>query len=42
MDSLLQSAQSDLNTLLRRNLDHNPELKELYIERFGKAACDAL
>ncbi len=34
-DDLLQSAQKQLNALLRRNLDRDPRLKELFEQRFG-------
>ncbi|MFV0416469.1 MAG: ABC transporter substrate-binding protein [Chthoniobacterales bacterium] len=42
VDSLLQSADAELQTLMRRNLEHNPELKALFIERFGEATWKAL
>ncbi len=42
VDSLLQTAGAELATLMRRNLERNPRLKELYIGRFGEAACKAL
>ena len=35
-DEVLHSAQKELNTLLRRNLDRDPELLTLFIGRFGK------
>jgi ABC-type glycerol-3-phosphate transport system substrate-binding protein len=42
IDALLQSAETELKTLMRRNLDRNPDLKNLYIERFGEASYKAL
>lgn len=36
--SLLDTAQRDIDVLLRRNLDRNPELKKLFIEKFGEQA----
>lgn len=39
---LLASADTDLQTLMRRNLERNPKLKTLFIERFGKSAFQAL
>ncbi len=42
VDALLQTAGDELQTLLRRNLERSPDLKKLYIERFGEAAYKAL
>ena len=42
IDALLQTAESELRTLMRRNLDRNPTLKALYIERFGEASFQSL
>jgi ABC-type glycerol-3-phosphate transport system substrate-binding protein len=41
-EALLGAAESDLNTLMRRNLERNPDLKKLYIERFGEASYKSL
>lgn len=35
VEDVLRSAQDELETLLRRNLAHDPDLKKLYEERFG-------
>lgn len=42
VDDLLRTAEDELDTLMRRNLDRNPDLKKLYIERFGEASYKAL
>lgn len=42
IDALLEAANSELQTLLRRNLERNPDLKALYIQRFGEAAFPSL
>jgi len=42
IDSLLQSADSELKKLIRRNLDRNQELKEQYVKSFGEAAYQQL
>lgn len=39
---LLASANADLQTLLRRNLERSPKLKALFVERFGQPAYHAL
>lgn len=41
-DEMLKSAQTELNTLMRRNLDRNAELRDLFIERFGEDAYKKL
>ena len=41
-DDMLKSAQKELNTLVRRNLDRNLELRALFIERFGEDAYKKL
>jgi len=38
VESLLQSAQANLLVLLRRNLERNPTLKDLFIQRLGEDA----
>ena len=40
--ALLDAAQSDLQTLMRRTLERNPNLESLFIERFGKPAYQNL
>jgi ABC-type sugar transport system, periplasmic component len=35
-DDMLKAANSELNTLLRRNLERNADLRKLFIERFGE------
>jgi len=42
VEDLLKIAEDELKTLMRRNLDRNPNLKKLYIERFGEASYQAL
>lgn len=42
VDDLLRVAEAEIKTLMRRNLDRNPNLKKLYIERFGEASFKAL
>ena len=41
-EALLQAAEADLKTLMRRNLERNPTLKKLYLERFGEASFKTL
>lgn len=38
VESLLQAAQDNLMVLMRRNLERNPTLKQLFVERFGEEA----
>lgn len=38
IDELLQTAQRELEILVRRNLERSPDLKKLYVERFGEEA----
>jgi multiple sugar transport system substrate-binding protein len=40
--SLLKSANDELLTSMRRNLDRDPDLKKMYIERFGEASYKQL
>jgi hypothetical protein len=42
VEDLLKIAEGELKTLMRRNLDRNPNLKKLYIERFGEASYQSL
>ncbi len=42
VESLLKAANDELVTLMRRNLDRNPDLKKQYIERFGEASYKQL
>lgn len=42
VENLLKNANDALRVLLRRNLDRNPALKELYLQRFGEASYRAL
>ena len=42
VEALLQAAEADLKTLMRRNLERNPTLKKLYLERFGEASFKTL
>lgn len=42
IQSLLDSAQRDLEVLMRRNLDRNSRLRDLYTERFGADALEDL
>lgn len=42
VESLITAATADLKTLMRRNLERNPNLKKLYIERFGEASYNDL
>jgi len=42
VESLLKRANDELLTSMRRNLDRNPDLKKLYIERFGEASYKQL
>ena len=41
-DSVLRSADAELRTLMRRNLERSPALKALYIERFGEESYKRL
>lgn len=42
VEGILQSAQRKLEALMRRNLERNPELKQLYRSRFGEAGIREL
>lgn len=42
VETLLQAAEDNLQTLMRRNLERNPTLKKLYLERFGQTSFNAL
>ena len=41
-DALLQTADQELQTLLRRNLDRDPVMRQLYVNRFGETDYRAL
>jgi len=42
VEVLLKTADDALRVLLRRNLDRNPALKHLYLQRFGETAYQSL
>lgn len=42
IESLLATAEMELKVLMRRNLDRNPKLKSLYVQRFGEGGLAAL
>jgi len=42
VESLIKRAEADLKTLMRRNIDRNPKLKTLYVERFGEESFNNL
>lgn len=42
IESLLKTAEAELKTLMRRNLERNPQLRSLFIERFGDRAFENL
>lgn len=42
VESLLETADRELRVLMRRNLSRNPELRDLFVSRFGEQAVKQL